>query len=709
MKITKRLISFTTSVVMAASFAVSVTGCDMREFFTGENETGNAGIAINPTADGELTNEEWLAMVNSAFGAEAEGMTDLETAKEFGFVGEDEEVDLSAPLSNEFASNTIMRASRLVDTNASNEDVINAAVSNGIIENGLDLTDPQNAVEALANAKNAWINKEVIPHEEINYNENVIDMSESSSDFEIKQTDQGSGIIMSAEDAKNIKQGGIFIIPSKDSEVGEAFKADQIINNPDGTVTVLGSTPQINEIYSKVDVGGSFTPNLNKAEVLTEGVKMNILNDDPINPVSSDCSNQPEIAQLGCVSDSDIGQMKKDDDKNGLPGSFELILPVAQLGNIKLDKRFKDSEVVIKVSDINMSSDVDYEPHLVGKDEFTSYQKLDYKQTISFRLKDSASDSLDILKADASATEEKAILVTLPFEIGAGLSVNLSISIVVSLTGFVSLEVTTYNTSGYRIEDGHFQPFNESSKPDIDLKITARAAIYLEISLGLHFILCKEDLIGIKFRVGPAVESSMTIHTSGAVCFDTSYYLHMFLYLQIPVIIENLFTVKPKLRWTILGNNSENPYRANFHNEFYDGEFHQVPKCTQKDPKPESTVTTKAQYIPEGKLEFEIPYYSIEEGQTFTIGIKTMPKDVSLSDLEWTSSNPNVQVDENGNVTAKEAGSAVITAKVKGSNDSNKKYSCSITVKEAASTNSTPDANQVSRIVDDEKEVLYAA
>lgn len=705
MNITKRLISFTTAVVTAATFVVSATGCSMREFFTGESEKNQITASADPAADGKLTNEEWLAMVNSAFGAEADGMSDLEIAKEYGFVGEDETVDLAAELDNEFASKTIMRASRLVDTNASNEDVINAAVSNGIINSDSDLTDPQDAVDALTNARSAWINKEVIPHEEINYNENVTDMTQSDYNFEIKDIDNGKGVIMSSEAAKNIKQGSVFIIPSEENNFGEAFRADQIINNPDGTVTVLGSNPEINELYSKVDVGGSFVPDLNGAELLTEGVQMNVLDDEQAAPVSYDLSDQPQIVPLGCEEQPDIKQIKKD--KGGVPGSFELILPVAQFSKFKLDKRFKDSEIVVKISDLNLSSDVDYETHIAGKDEFTSYQKLDYKQTVSFRLKDKAESSLDITDfVNSTLTESTIVLVSLPFQIGAGFSVNLTASIVVSLTGFVSIEYTTYNTIGYRIDDGHFQPFAERSKPDIDFKITGRIGIYLEIKLALHFILIEKDLLGIKFRVGPVIETNLTIHSSGAVCYDTSYYVHMMLYLEVPVIIEKLL-VKPKFRWTIWGNNSDNPIRGNLHNEFYDGEIRTVPKCTRKDPKPETEVTTKSQYITEGKLEFEHSYYTIEEGQTLTIGIKSMPKDVELSDLEWTSSNDQIQVDENGNVTAKGAGSAVIIAIVKGTNDPNKRFSCSVSVNKAA--NASPQADAVGRIICEDSDVLYAA
>ncbi|MBO5064925.1 MAG: Ig-like domain-containing protein [Clostridia bacterium] len=66
--------------------------------------------------------------------------------------------------------------------------------------------------------------------------------------------------------------------------------------------------------------------------------------------------------------------------------------------------------------------------------------------------------------------------------------------------------------------------------------------------------------------------------------------------------------------------------------------------------------------FPEGTLTLGNDFLSIEEGTTQRIAAVVMPEDLANA-LRWSSSNENiVTVDNNGNVTALQAGSAIITA-----------------------------------------------
>lgn len=87
---------------------------------------------------------------------------------------------------------------------------------------------------------------------------------------------------------------------------------------------------------------------------------------------------------------------------------------------------------------------------------------------------------------------------------------------------------------------------------------------------------------------------------------------------------------------------------------------------------------------------FEYPYNKVTEvtldvkdktikvGEEFVLTAKINPTDAKYKDIEWSTSNENVvTVDENGKVTGKLAGSAIITAKSK---DQGKTATCVVTV-----------------------------
>ena len=63
-------------------------------------------------------------------------------------------------------------------------------------------------------------------------------------------------------------------------------------------------------------------------------------------------------------------------------------------------------------------------------------------------------------------------------------------------------------------------------------------------------------------------------------------------------------------------------------------------------------------------IQFNESSVSMKIGETKKLAYQTLPSDAYIDDLEWSSSNNSVaSVDQNGNVTAKSSGSAVITVK----------------------------------------------
>lgn len=68
-------------------------------------------------------------------------------------------------------------------------------------------------------------------------------------------------------------------------------------------------------------------------------------------------------------------------------------------------------------------------------------------------------------------------------------------------------------------------------------------------------------------------------------------------------------------------------------------------------------------WIPVESIRFEQEEYELNVGETITLNVFFTPENPTDTELEWTSSNPNVAVVENGKVTAMSDGISIITAK----------------------------------------------
>ena len=91
-------------------------------------------------------------------------------------------------------------------------------------------------------------------------------------------------------------------------------------------------------------------------------------------------------------------------------------------------------------------------------------------------------------------------------------------------------------------------------------------------------------------------------------------------------------------------------------------------------------VTVKAKKVKVKKIKLNKSKYTVYTGSRITLKVSVSPSGASDKRVSWKSSNPKVvSVNADGVVTAKKAGTAVITASTK--DGSKKKASCKITVK----------------------------
>ena len=686
MKKHKRAVSFLTAVLMMATFVFSFTSCGMDKLF--EENSGN-GDPSNLAADGELSNSEWLAMINDAFGIEKpEDMDEIENAKDWGFIKEDENIDPDAPITDEFATKTLMRATGFVSPDASDEEIARMAVEKGIVTPDRDMSDPSSAAEALEGGKDQWAHKKFDYSENIEYNERVHDFSETLSavDFEISKD---GNVIMPSEKANELVKDDVFVLPPSDAEPdGIALKVLNVKPNGDGTSTVRSCQAKLEELYSRLQVSGGFSPDIDKIEPLAEDVKITSGSiQDVVNNSSEPCTIMP----LGNSPDeSNIKPMVS------IP-SFTIQVPILPKEKT-LENGSKASgelQLYATFSNINLNADIDLDLHWFDTPDIDAYVTLDYKQAYGIKLNGLVENSQDFKDAYKGLSDEAMLaamngevfegeqeVARVPIQICTGLSVDFVVSFVVSANGYISFEMTFQHTKGFEMHNSHIKTISTSEKVDQSLIVSGSVGFLFSFQLAFHCTLVKEDIVAVDLRVGPVMEAKLSVY-SDVKCLDVMFYGMATIGLKFHPIIEDIIG-NPELTIT-LADDSNSPVKGTIHIEFKDGHFNVVDSCTHGQNTTTTTTTENKPVIHAGALVLEKAYYSIAAGSEMTIGIKSMPSDLELSDLVWSSSAPEkVTVDGNGNIKAVAAGSAVITVKSK---DGKHTYSCTITVQQAADQN----------------------
>lgn len=653
----KRIISALTGTAILVSCSSVLSGCSLKEFFSNENTSSN---------NGTLTNGEWLEMINDAFGMQVDENAEdgeLDAAKAWDVIGEDEEIDKNAPVDDKFVTSTLMRAAGFADGNSTDEEIINAAIKHGVISDpNATLSDPQKAIESLTKTQDEWVSQEFEEHLNVELVEGVQNFSESMSASDFDVTDEG--VIIPTKYAKNLSKDNIFILPkSKTTGEGGAYKVISTIENTDGTVRVKCVPAAPEEIYEKIDVSGKFHPSASNLEV-SQDPRVSIVNDEPqgvsynpdsisATPLGAMMCNQGSIQQLG---------------SKGIE-SFNF--------KVKLDK---DTELGIAIKDIALNTDIDWSFGVFkGLDIDKIYMALDYTDEISLEstLFEVGGDDKPLYKAllDKTFLDEPSIeLGKAAIYICPGISVNLRFELTYESSGKLKVSVSTANTKGFELKGSNFRSIDKSTR-SADIQLTGEAGIYgtFTLALSLDYVVDEIDLLSLKLKTGPALKGEARLHgeedEDPLFCIDVSAVYKIELKLILLEKVMKAFGLEASV--TLIDEEYTLINMLHYEN------FKLVPECTLDDKEEETT--TEENTIAVGIFALETSYLSLDVGSSGKIAIKSLPSGYSASDLVWQSSNPSViSVDANGNVTASSAGNASIAVSTK---DGKYTASCAVIAK----------------------------
>ena len=661
--IRKRIFAAFTSAMMLISMSTVLTGCDLESFFKGTKTPTQT--AETPTAassdDGVMTNGEWLAMVNDAFGMQVDETAEdgeLQAAKDWGVIGEDEAVDLSAPVTDDMVTKTLVRASGFGTVDSSDQEIIRAAVDHGIISGeNASVSDPGAAAAALSAAQNAWMHQDLEEHVDVALVDGVIDYTNQMSANEY--TISNDSVTLTSDVAEDLKPDTVFVLP-KDPETGEggAYKTVSVIDNHDGTSTVLSVPASVEEVYKHIQLKGNFPADSRSATAEGDGVSVTV-------GVAEDAAHPGEVAPLGYTDDGAISPLAS--------ASADPISYTVDLG--------EGFTATATVKDIQLNADIDWSfnwglkvNYMRATVDYTSEIKVESKE---FKTEMTLEEALQKMHHSKPKTDIGSIEVPLG---SSPLRVKLKVGLVFEASGKLSLTVTTTNTKGFELSNGQVRGINEQ-RSEQELYLAGEAGVYLtlDLSLNLSYMVGNVDLFSIYCEVGPKIEAEAKVHTSSddskdMLCVDANGYLRIKVTLSLLKDITKLFNINST--WTLLDVEKDNsPIKFHVHLE----NFKRTPGdvCTFEEETTEEA--TGAETIPVGIFALEMSYVSLDVGSASQIKIKSLPTGYTAADIQWQSSDPSkVTVDANGNISAVAAGSVGITATTK---DGKYTVSCAVSAK----------------------------
>ncbi len=620
----------------------------MKEFFDNSPENSTA------SENGTLTNGDWLKMVNDAFGMQVDENAengDIDTAKAWGVIGEDENIDPNAPVDDKFIASTLTKAAGFVAPNASDEEIIKAAIEHHIISSpDASVSDPSVAVAALTGAQHDWSYYVPEEHKNIDYADNVQNFTDNMNvnDFTI----EGDNINIPSAYAASLSTDSVYILPKNDEGNGGAYKVVSTTVNEDGTTSVKSVPAKLEEVYKKIDVSGKFDVDVSKFQSTNSDVQV------VVNKPEGEGTIKP-LAYAG-------------EDGNIQP------MATKYLGCLMLNTKVGDFTVSAGISDISITADVDWDFSLLGGLDVNKIRVTsDYTTEVNVSYE---WGNIEKAFEKKFGSKPEITIGEIPVEICPGISIKLRLVLSFEASGQISLSIKTTNHKGFELSSKGCRPVNETDTSQ-ELGISGEAGVYVTgvAALTLDYLVGDVDLLNLELKVGPTIKGELKEHKNldtgdKLLCIDVSGYLKIEMKLYLLKDIMEFFDMESSI--TLYDcDASSSPYKwGNIHIE----NFKFVDHCTA-DEANSTTTTTAPATVPVGILEIDKTYVSLDPGESTQVTVKSLPSGYTLADLEWTSSDPSkVSVDANGNVTAVAGGSAAITVKTK---DGKNSAACTVSVK----------------------------
>lgn len=445
---------------------------------------------------------------------------------------------------------------------------------------------------------------------------------------------------------KNAKVGDIIVIePSSYYPNGIYAKVTEVNGN-----TIKYTQPKMEEVIERVEVSGSYTPEILGVIPLIDGVTVSQINGSEAVPQSY--YNGDSTDNLIYVRNPDLMEIKS-----------------VNLGDIEFFFQPKvngfDLEGKLKLKDMKVNADVDMWGIVVKKADLSVDTKLDASIEFSTKEKE-IKKSIPVAK--------------IPCKLFGVLGIDFVLSLEFGIEGSVSFSFNFDTTAGVTYKPLRSPKFNvKASNPNLDMELKAKA--FVKPQVKAEFVIGVWALVNVGVYSGFEASAAWNVNLAGASdknCVD----INAFIPLVIFIGAENKETLLGKLgvkKSFDIWDENNSPIHKNWHIE----DFKIVPECTKdkQEENEEENGTDNDENITEDVFE-DIPtaeeaanfvdslgsylsissYYAVlEEKSSDILKVDNIPQGYSMSDIRFESTDPSVAtVTGDGRVNAVNNGSCII-------------------------------------------------
>ena len=493
-----------------------------------------------------ITQGEWLSMINSQFGLSSyesdeayypnvtpdnEYFAAVQTAYEWGVIDSEDDIDVCANVTTEFAAKTLVNVANLEalenDVVIKNADKLKYAeevaifIANGFMELKLNGKfdnrdiDYDEAVELLNKVKEFWANQDFSADTEsaVTYSQSVNEIS--TEDYVIEDN-----IVTLPADVE-VAEGETIVLPQNEENIeGAVLNVESV--KAEGDNIVVESTPvDAEEVIDSVKFEGEITPNLAASQITdAQGNVVQTANVDNEGALGDLISSKLSNISFN-IGPVNIKAAIKD---NG----FEVGVSGYVYEGINLSNTFA-------VSNLNLQAKLD--ASVLKQDVKQAYVVLDYdavnttavtgSQTwglVSENTEDvSDLGIIDQIKANFANVKLQAgafsninvFTVAIPIPNCPEIVITLDVSLQISVYGRVELVISSHNYTGYEVVNNKGRFINQSTDRSYGINAYGSAEVSGCISLGIGILTYDLIDVAVNGGIGAVVYTSITLPSKG--------------------------------------------------------------------------------------------------------------------------------------------------------------------------------------------------
>ena len=369
---------------------------------------------------------------------------------------------------------------------------------------------------------------------------------------------QGDMLLVSIpknENMQQIKSGKVILLPKKTGTDNQlALKVKSVTDAGNGMLQIIGETPDISEVYQKVDI----------QKEKQADMSMFVPNEDVVASVRNVNSGLKGTSIQSTVSAESGKIVELKEQKIGTVGTFS--------GSVELS-----APKVTAIVDADFSKRL----HLVYHE-------------VSVSLNEDITAKAELKFSSKGAGSEKIYVGHVSTYLGDGLYADVVCYLNVSADGKATIQYKLANTLTASYINGDFRISADSNGSWEGTKAEVNGQLLGEPQLNLRFfgywfdekLYGSIDIVGVQADIGPKLKATATVHdTEPKLCTNLDFYGYASIGMNTDFGIGKWLKNHTKITLTkvILDNNAANPLRGTWHYE--DGKRTEGDKCTYQNKK----------------------------------------------------------------------------------------------------------------------------